>query len=133
MIGAKIRALRVQRHMTQEALAKKLNLTNQAVSKWEQDATSPDILLLPEIAEIFGVPIDALFGREPPTANAYESRREELLTIYEASGSEDDFARAAEAYRVVLADAKPRRTIIRITRFPRAAHPVGCGDRDTLL
>lgn len=108
MIGARIRALRATRHMTQEALAKELNITNQAVSKWEQNVTSPDISLLPEIAEVFGVSIDALFGREPPTTGAYESRREELLTLYEASGAEDDFARAAEAYRAVLADGRPK-------------------------
>jgi transcriptional regulator with XRE-family HTH domain len=107
MVGGQIRALRGQRRMTQEALAKKLNITAQAVSKWEQGVTSPDISLLPEIAELFGVSIDVLFGREPRTEAAYESRREALLTLYEASGSEEDFARAAEAYRAVFADGKP--------------------------
>lgn len=107
MIGGQIKVLRVGRHMTQEALAKKLNITNQAVSKWEQEVTSPDISLLPEIAEIFGTSIDALYGRTTRTAPACESRREELLTIFEMSASEEDFIRAAEAYRVVFADGKP--------------------------
>ncbi len=107
MIGERIRALRAARHMTQEALARKLNITAQAVSKWEQGVTSPDISLLPEIAELFGVSIDELFGREPRTETAYESRREALLVLYEASGSEEDFSRAADAYRAIFADGKP--------------------------
>ena len=51
--------------ITQEALAKRLEVTNQAVSKWESDQCCPDIQLLPKLADIFGISIDALFGREP--------------------------------------------------------------------
>lgn len=50
--------------ITQEALAQQLEVTNQAVSKWESDQCCPDIQLLPKLADIFGVSIDALFGRE---------------------------------------------------------------------
>ena len=48
--------------MTQEELAQKLNVSTQAVSKWEQKITSPDIMLLPELASIFNISIDELFG-----------------------------------------------------------------------
>lgn len=51
--------------ITQEALAQRLEVTNQAVSKWESDLCCPDIQLLPKLADIFGISIDALFGREP--------------------------------------------------------------------
>ena len=53
--------------ITQEALAQQLEVTNQAVSKWESDQCCPDIQLLPKLADIFGITIDELFGREAPT------------------------------------------------------------------
>ena len=51
--------------LTQEALAQKLGVTNQAVSKWESGQSCPDIALLPLLADLFGITIDELFGREP--------------------------------------------------------------------
>ena len=51
--------------LTQEGLAQKLGVTNQAVSKWESGQSCPDIALLPQLADLFGITIDALFGREP--------------------------------------------------------------------
>lgn len=63
-LGNKIAELRKSRGMTQDVLAKQLNVTNQAVSKWEADQCCPDVLLLPLIADIFEVSLDELFGRE---------------------------------------------------------------------
>ena len=54
--------------LTQEALAQKVGVTNQAVSKWESGQSCPDIALLPQIADLFGITIDQLFGREAPKA-----------------------------------------------------------------
>lgn len=51
--------------LTQEGLAQKLGVTNQAVSKWESGQSCPDIALLPSLADLFGITIDELFGREP--------------------------------------------------------------------
>lgn len=51
--------------LTQEGLAQRLGVTNQAVSKWESGQSCPDITLLPALADIFGITIDELFGREP--------------------------------------------------------------------
>lgn len=64
-IGNKIAESRKQLGLTQDALAQKLGVTNQAVSKWESDQSCPDIQLLPQIADIFGLTIDELLGREP--------------------------------------------------------------------
>ena len=50
--------------LTQEGLANQLGVTNQAVSKWESGQSCPDIALLPVLADLFGITIDALFGRE---------------------------------------------------------------------
>ena len=61
-IGAKIAELRREHNMKQDELAEMLGVTPQAVSKWENGASMPDISLLPKIAQIFGVTIDDLFG-----------------------------------------------------------------------
>lgn len=66
IIGSMIAQHRKRLGMTQEALAQKLGVTNQAVSKWESDQSCPDIQLLPELAELFGITIDELFGRKMP-------------------------------------------------------------------
>lgn len=63
ILSRNILALRRESGLTQEGLASKLGLSFQAVSKWENGGSSPDIALLPEIADIFGVSIDRLFGR----------------------------------------------------------------------
>ena len=63
-IGENIRALRQRKGLTQEQVAQQLGVTYQAVSKWEKGTTAPDIALLPEIALLFGVTIDALFNQD---------------------------------------------------------------------
>ena len=69
-IGNIILTLRKEKGLTQEALAKALNVTNQAVSKWESDQCCPDTMLLPRIADYFEISIDELFGRPRPAAAA---------------------------------------------------------------
>ncbi len=60
IIGKKIKEFRLKNNMTQEQLAAELNVSFQAVSKWERSATTPDISLIPLIAEKLGVSCDAL-------------------------------------------------------------------------
>lgn len=60
-IGNKIRQMRIKAGLTQEQLANKLSVSAQSVSKWENEISMPDITLLPEIAEVFGISIDELF------------------------------------------------------------------------
>ena len=67
-LGKNIAYYRKERGMTQEALANSLGVTNQAVSKWELDTCCPDIQLLPQLADLFEVSIDALFGRSAALA-----------------------------------------------------------------
>lgn len=54
---------RKRQGLTQEELARKLGVTNQAVSKWESAQCCPDIYLLPLLADVFAISIDELFGR----------------------------------------------------------------------
>lgn len=63
-LGENIARLRRQTGMTQESLAERLGVTSAAVSKWERQLSCPDIALLPEVAAVFGVTIDDLFGKE---------------------------------------------------------------------
>ena len=58
--GAYISRLRKERDMPQSKLADMLNVTRQAVSKWERGEGFPDISILCELANIFGVSVDAL-------------------------------------------------------------------------
>ncbi len=64
-IGKRIMENRKRLGLTQDQLAERLGITAQAVSKWENDQSCPDITMLPRLAEIFGVSTDALLGREP--------------------------------------------------------------------
>lgn len=61
-LNEQIAFLRKQNKMTQEALANALGVSNQAVSKWESAQCCPDIQLLPDIAQLFGVSVDELMG-----------------------------------------------------------------------
>ena len=61
ILGKNIRQFRKTINLTQEELADKLGVSFQAVSKWENAQSAPDISLLPFLAEIFRCTIDDLF------------------------------------------------------------------------
>lgn len=64
-IGKRIVFHRKRLGLTQDQLAEKLGVTAQAVSKWENDQSCPDISMLPKLAQIFGITTDALLGSTP--------------------------------------------------------------------
>lgn len=66
-LGSRIAYYRKLNAMTQEEFSQKLNVSAQAVSKWEQQLSSPDIMLLPVISDIFQISIDELFGNKVNT------------------------------------------------------------------
>lgn len=74
-VGENIKRLRRENCMTQEKLASVLNISPQSISKWERGDTYPDIVILPAIANYFGVTIDALLGND-------KSFREEKIQRY---------------------------------------------------
>ena len=76
-IGKRIAANRKHLGLTQEALADKLGITAQAVSKWENDLSCPDITMLPKLAEIFGITTDQLLGIENPQVHTAEVVQDE--------------------------------------------------------
>lgn len=70
-LGRRIARLRLGKTATQERLAKELNVSPQAVSKWENDINYPDISLLPDLARFLGVSVDELLSGA--SASAQES------------------------------------------------------------
>jgi len=64
-IGKRIAQLRKEKGFTQEELAQQMEVSAQAVSKWENDLTCPDISSLPNLAKLLGVTVDELLsGKE---------------------------------------------------------------------
>ena len=61
-IGALIRALRMEKEMTQRELAARLHVSDKAVSKWERAMGCPDVSLLPALSQVLGVQIDAVLS-----------------------------------------------------------------------
>lgn len=59
-LGMRIAFLRKRKGMTQEELAQKMEVSSQAVSKWENDVSCPDIQSLPKLAQILNITVDEL-------------------------------------------------------------------------
>ncbi|MDD6682012.1 MAG: helix-turn-helix domain-containing protein [Clostridiales bacterium] len=64
MLGEKLKALRMEKGITQEQLGEIFGVSAQAVSRWENDTADPDISLLPGLAIYFDVTVDALLGMD---------------------------------------------------------------------
>ena len=69
-LGENISALRAARGMKQDELAAALGVSRQSVSKWETDASVPELDKLVQLAGLFGVTLDGLVGLEPPSPEA---------------------------------------------------------------
>ena len=78
-LGQNIARLRAQKNLSQGDLADALEVSRQSVSKWENGLSCPDVQLLPQLADLFHVTLDDLFGREAPqpqrTAEQEEAER----------------------------------------------------------
>ncbi|MBQ9779495.1 MAG: helix-turn-helix domain-containing protein [Clostridia bacterium] len=100
-IGAKIRLLRRQNDVTQDMLADHLDVTPQAVSRWESGVCYPDMNSLPLIADYFSVTMDELLcytnARKEQKVDAYLEEAERLL-------DRERLAEAMEVLRTALAE-----------------------------
>lgn len=83
-IGAFLATQRKAHGYTQEEVAEKLGISNRTLSKWETDRSSPDILALPALAQLYGVTVDEILRGErdkpqeaalPPEAQAEQQER----------------------------------------------------------
>ena len=66
-----IKILRVEKNLSQEDLAKQMNVTQTAVSQWEKGKTNPDMKTADKLADFFAVSVDYLLGRTDERANSY--------------------------------------------------------------
>lgn len=64
IIAQNIKRYRLLKGITQAELADILDVSTQAISKWEQDKNLPDVQLLEKICEVFDISIDELFGKQ---------------------------------------------------------------------
>ena len=83
-IGENIRNYRKKNDLTQEALADRLGVTYQSISRWENGTTYPDLELIPAIAEVLAVTVDELFGmpqleKEKRAKEAFDELRRECI------------------------------------------------------
>ncbi len=85
-LGRRIARLRLAKTATQERLAKELNVSPQAVSKWENDINYPDISLLPDLARFLGVSVDELLSGA--SASTQETTAAQESAAAQESGAE---------------------------------------------
>lgn len=96
-LGQRIHALRTAAGLSQEQLAERLGVSRQAVSKWELDASAPDLDRLVLLGRLFGVSLDQLACGTPPEGSvpgepdirrlAAENRRQRQRTVLAVVGS----------------------------------------------
>lgn len=77
IVAKNITELRLLNNMTQMELAEKLNYSDKTISKWERNESTPDIAVLVEIADLFGVTLDYLVKSEYIEETVAEHKTEE--------------------------------------------------------
>ena len=100
-LGRRIARLRLAKTATQERLAKELNVSPQAVSKWENDINYPDISLLPDLARFLGVSVDELLS------GASASTQESASAQGNAAAQESVAVRESAVEVVSVVDDEP--------------------------
>lgn len=84
LFAQNLKELRKKHHLSQDALAMKLNVSQQAVGKWETEKSFPDFKMLIQLADFFHVSIDYLLGHEvaqpdPPADTSEPADIKELI------------------------------------------------------
>lgn len=77
IVAKNITELRLLNNMTQMELAEKLNYSDKTISKWERAESSPDIAVLVELADLFGVSLDYLVRTENIDQTVLENKQKE--------------------------------------------------------
>ena len=107
-IGDKLKSLRSEKKMTQRELAEKLNVSAQAVSRWENDEVEPSLETLGQLATIFEISVDELFGKEPPVRRCEDTSTDDTVS---GNNDESSAAKTAEMLRAevrsVMTEQRP--------------------------
>ena len=89
-LGKRIQALRKEQALTQEQLAEHMGVTPQAVSKWENDQSCPDIMSLPLLAKELHTTVDTLLtGQVAEASPAIPAKKPEELIVRMMITTED--------------------------------------------
>lgn len=97
MISEKIKQLRKQAKLSQEQMAEKINVSRQAVTKWETNLGIPDVENLRSISKLFGISLDALMDNNLPSPK--------ISTFLYESFTEYDME-AEKNYDIIFSGAK---------------------------
>ena len=97
-IAEKIKSIRTDNGISQRELAKKLGLSNRAVSKWESGASVPELSLIMELADFFGISVDALLGYKVRDNSAAETA-ERIDSLQDAKKYDEAIAEAEKALK----------------------------------
>ena len=85
-LGKRIAQLRRKKNLRQEDLANALGVSTQAVSKWENDQSCPDISLLCDLARLLGISVDALLSgaqeEQPAVTRLTEDKRKDIKDMF---------------------------------------------------
>ena len=98
-LSEKLREFRRRKGMTQEEVAKALDVAPQTVSKWEREETLPDVAMLPAIANLYAVTTDALLGMDQLHERA---RRGEVYTTARSFLKQKNWEGAIAVYQEAL-------------------------------
>lgn len=82
MLGERIRDLRKEKGYSQQQMARKLHITQGAISQWENGTTTPAADQLSALADVFEITVDELLGREekkPATTDGLDEKLVNLL------------------------------------------------------
>ena len=99
-ISEKIKSLRREKNVSQEKLAQFLNVSFQAVSKWENSISMPDITLLPDIARFFGITVDELLSVDKlDEERLYQEYEERACVLFRDNKRAEHLEVWLEAYK----------------------------------
>ena len=89
-IGTFLKELRREKELTQEQLAETLNVSRRTVSRWETGSNLPDLDLLTELADLYGVDLRELLDGERKTERMDEELKQTVLQVAEYSSAEKE-------------------------------------------
>ncbi len=107
MFSERLKKLRLNNNLSQLKLAKMINITQQALSKWENELSFPDLDSLKKISNYFNVSIDYLLGNDKPINKEFEEM-EQLKNLLKEKGlinadnlTEDEVQKLIDIYNLM--------------------------------
>lgn len=86
LIAENMVAYRKQARLTQAELADKLSYSDKAVSKWERGESVPDVLILKQLADLYGIRLDDFFSTKPKKKIGRNKRKHIIIPLLSAAG-----------------------------------------------